>query len=87
VSQSLTFDFGAPVHAEWPGERVETVALMPPSMISILPHTLIENAFAPASTSDPFVTLREVWSALLAVCALTAGAAAVTPLVFLLFFR
>jgi hypothetical protein len=72
------------VSVEWTGDRVETRALMP--VTSFL--SSMENAFPPPPrTAEPFVTAGDLWGALLAVGALTAGAAVVTPLVALLFFR
>ena len=74
------------------GERVETTALfmttttpevVPPSV----PPSGIENAFLSLPAREPFVTASEAWGALVAVFVLTAGAAVLTPIVALLFFR
>ncbi|MDB4996322.1 MAG: hypothetical protein JWM74_3754 [Myxococcaceae bacterium] len=70
----------------WPGDRVETNALLMPATPSIVPPAAIVEPVVHAPGSEPLVTVSAAWAALLAVLVLTAGAAAVTPVVAFLLF-
>ena len=77
-----------PSRPDWPGERVETVALLMPasSPSDVLPSTM-ETAFVPTPATEQRVTASEAWAALLAVLVLSAGSFALTGVVAVLLFR
>jgi hypothetical protein len=74
--------------AAWPGDRVETKALLMPGSPPTAPPstTTIHDGFVPARPSEPLVTASAAGAALLAVLVLTAGSGAVTSVVALLLF-
>jgi hypothetical protein len=71
----------------WPGDRVETKALlMPGSAPAAPPPAAIEMPFVRPRASEPLVTASAALAALLAIVVLTAGSAAVTSMVALVLF-
>ena len=75
--------------AAWPGDRVETKALLMPGSAPTAPPsttTTIHEGFVPPRASEPLVTASAAGAALLAVLVLTAGCGAVTSVVALLLF-
>jgi hypothetical protein len=75
--------------AAWPGERVETDALLMPASAAPAAVTapVIEEAVVATLSSEPFVSASALGAALLAVIVLTAGSCDVTSLLAITLFR
>jgi hypothetical protein len=72
---------------KWPGERVETTALIPPSMReSIAPVSPPEGPLAHVRAVESLFSDDAVKGAMLAVVAISAGCAALIPIVAIVFF-
>lgn len=72
--------------AAWPGDRVETSALLMPSSRASVSPPAIDEAFLAKPASEPFVCASALWAALLAVLVLTAGGGLVSSMVGLALF-
>ena len=75
--------------AAWPGDRVETDALLMPSgpPSAPAPAPVTQDAFVAMPASEPLVSASALGAALLAVLVLTAGSGVVTSMVALVLFR
>jgi hypothetical protein len=85
VSISLAIDDGDLEFEEWPGERVETRALITPNRIPKVAPVSIESpllpSLLPAPAVESLVTADALRGVALAIAVLSAGSGAFTALV------
>ena len=79
--------------AAWPGDRVDTNALVMPSAPASVPAgaqgeaAVIDQALVVTPASEPLVTFAALGAALLAVVVLTAGGGLVSAMIAVVLFR